>query len=110
MNLKVILTGLTGMVGKGGVLKCLGHLEVKAVLVTSRDPAGKPDPELKEVILHDFFHPEPVMHHLSGFNACFFCLGDSAFGMFGEQYTRLTYGLAHGFARHLSRLNPEMIF
>ena len=36
MNIKVILTGATGMVGEGVLLECLDHPAVTAVLTVNR--------------------------------------------------------------------------
>ena len=47
---------------------------------------------------------------LSGFEACFFCLGVSSGGMTEEEYERLTYGITLAAAEVLCRLNPRMTF
>ena len=110
MKLKVIITGSTGMVGKGVLLECLDHPDVESILVVNRKPVGMSHPKLKEVIHQDFFNVDVIRHHLEGFNACFFCLGVSAAGMSEGKYTHLTYDLTIGFAKALVDLNPEMTF
>jgi uncharacterized protein YbjT (DUF2867 family) len=47
---------------------------------------------------------------LTGFDACFFCLGVSSVGMQEAEYARLTYDLTLAAARTLARLNPQMTF
>jgi len=47
---------------------------------------------------------------LSGFDACFFCLGVSSAGMKEDDYKRVTYGITLAAAETLSRLNPQMTF
>jgi len=39
-TMKVIITGTTGMVGKGVLLECLDHAEITEVLSISRKPIG----------------------------------------------------------------------
>jgi uncharacterized protein YbjT (DUF2867 family) len=45
---------------------------------------------------------------LSGYDACFFCLGVSAVGMNEEAYRRVNYDLTISVARTLAKLNPPM--
>jgi hypothetical protein len=47
---------------------------------------------------------------LTGFDACFFCVGVSALGMSEAEYTRLTYDLTLGVARTLLRTSPDLTF
>ena len=52
----------------------------------------------------------PTHSRLSGYNACFFCLGVSSVGMSAEEYYRITYTLTLYIAETLSRLDPDMVF
>jgi aspartate-semialdehyde dehydrogenase len=54
MNIKVILTGATGMVGEGVLLECLENPAVQQVLTVSRRASGRQHPKLKECIVPDF--------------------------------------------------------
>jgi uncharacterized protein YbjT (DUF2867 family) len=47
---------------------------------------------------------------LSGFQACFFCLGVTSSGMKEADYARITYGFTLAAAEVLSRLHPGMTF
>jgi hypothetical protein len=67
-------------------------------------------PKLREVIHGDFFDLAPIEQQLSGFNACFFCLGVSSVGMSKEEYAHITYDLTLNLAQLLAKLNPEMTF
>ena len=51
---KVIITGATGMIGKGVLLECLDHKSIDEVLVIGRTPVGIDHPKLKELIHKDF--------------------------------------------------------
>ncbi|HEX6892768.1 MAG TPA: NAD-dependent epimerase/dehydratase family protein [Chryseolinea sp.] len=110
MNMRVIITGATGMVGEGVLHECLHHPDVEQVLVINRRPCGVSHPKLKEIIHLNFQDLTPVESQLVNYDACFFCLGVSSVGMKEQQYHRLTYDLTVHFAETLSRLNPGMTF
>ena len=54
--------------------------------------------------------PVPVADELSGFDACFFCLGVSSVGMSEADYRRITYDLTLAVARVLAPVNPGLRF
>ena len=110
MELQVIVTGTTGMVGKGVLMECLDHPEVTSVLVINRKSLGMNHPKLKEVIHSDFTDLTPIKEELKGYNACFFCLGVSAIGMSEKVYSKITYDLTLHFANTVLNLNPDMYF
>ena len=58
----------------------------------------------------DLWHYATLEPHLSGFEACFFCLGVSSGGMKEDEYERLTYGITLAAAEVLYRLDPRMTF
>jgi uncharacterized protein YbjT (DUF2867 family) len=107
---KVIITGATGMVGKGILLECLDHKEIGEVLVIGRSPIGIHHPKLKELIHTDFSDFSKEKNKLSGYDACFFSLGISAAGMKEEQYFEITHAYTLSLAKTLFELNPEMTF
>jgi len=109
-SIRAIITGATGMVGEGVLYMCLQHADIESVLVINRKPSGVSHPKLKEIIHSDFFNLSAIEGQLSGYNACFFCLGVSSVGMGAEQYFRTTYTLTMEVGRTLSRLNPDMSF
>src|SRR5437588_157162 len=86
MKLKVIITGVTGMVGEGVLHEALLHEDVESVLVVTRKPSGVSHPKLKEIILPDFFNLSKIESQLSGYSACFFCLGVSSIGKKEDEY------------------------
>jgi uncharacterized protein YbjT (DUF2867 family) len=110
MKIKVIITGVTGMVGEGVMHECLTNPDVEKVLVINRKPCGVSDPKLVEIIHQDFFDITPVEGQMKEYDACFFCLGVSSVGMQKTEYYKLTYTLTMHFAERLSKLNPEMTF
>ncbi len=109
-KLRVIITGTTGMVGEGVLHECLNHPAVEAVLVLNRKPIGLTHPKLREVLHADFYDLSPIESQLSGYNACFFCLGVSSVGINADDYYKATYTLTMHVAETLVRLNTGMTF
>jgi len=109
-KLRVIVTGATGMVGEGVLYECLQHPEVEEVLVITRKPSGYTHPKLTEIIHSNLSDISSLSDRLSGYNACYFCMGVTSLGKKEEEYTRLTYTLTLNFASTLASLNPGMIF
>lgn len=109
-QIKAIITGATGMVGEGVLHEALQHPSVESVLVINRKPYGVTHPKLTQIIHADFFNLSAIESQLTGYNACFFCLGVSSVGIKEPEYTLVTYDLTLGFAKTLSRLNAEITF
>jgi uncharacterized protein YbjT (DUF2867 family) len=108
--MKVILFGATGMIGQGVLRECLLDARVESVLTIGRTPSGQVHPKLREFRHHDFLDFSALDSELTGFDACFFCLGVSALGLSEEAYRRVTYGYTLAAAEALARLNPNMAF
>ena len=109
-KLKVIITGVTGMVGEGVLFECLHHPEVERVLVITRKSCGYSHPKLTEIIHSDFLDISSLSDRLTGYNACYFCLGVTSLDKNEAEYARLTYTLTLNFATTLATLNPDMTF
>ena len=110
MTISTIITGATGMVGEGVLLECLDHPDIERIVVLNRKPLGRTHPKLREIIVKDFFALEPIARELSGYNACFFCLGVSSVGISREEYRHITFDLTLSVAQVLAGLNPDMSF
>ena len=108
--LKVILFGATGMVGQGVLRECLLDADVESVLVVGRGPTGQRHAKLREIVHGDFLDYSAIESELTGYDACFFCLGVSSVGMNEERYRHLTYDITLAAARTLAKLNPQMVF
>jgi uncharacterized protein YbjT (DUF2867 family) len=106
--MRVIITGATGMIGKGVLLECLDHTEISEVLSLGRKSLEMSHPKLKELIHKDFSEFESVAEQLKGYDACYHCMGVSAAGMNEEQYAKMTHGYSMALASVLYRLNPKM--
>ena len=108
--MKVILFGSSGMIGQGVVRECLIDPEVESVLAIVRQPTGQRHAKLQEVVQEDFCDYSGLGNRISGYDACFFCLGVSSSGMTEAQYTHITYDLTLEVASCLAGLNPAMVF
>jgi hypothetical protein len=108
MKIKAIITGSTGMVGEGVMHECLLSPEVESVLVINRRPCNVQHPKLKEVIHANFYDFTAIKDELTGYNACFHCMGVTSIGKKEEEYNKLTYDITMALANLLSRLNPGM--
>jgi uncharacterized protein YbjT (DUF2867 family) len=108
--MNVLIFGATGMVGQGVLRECLLAEDVGQVLIVVRAATGQQHPRLRELVIEDFWNYKPVEAQLSGFDACFFCLGVASAGMNEADYTRMTYDLTLAAAETLARLNPTMTF
>ena len=108
--MKVLVFGATGMVGFGVLRECLLAPDVEEVVAVGRRPSGQQHPKLRDLVLPDMYDYTAAEPRLTGFDACFFCLGVSSVGMKEDAYRRVTYDLTLAAATVLARLNPEMTF
>ncbi|WP_172384697.1 epimerase [Streptomyces sp. MNP-20] len=111
--MKVVLFGATGMVGQGVLRECLRDERVSEVLVIGRTELGVEQPKLREIVAPDLAElvTRPDMaKELSGYDACFFCLGVSSVGMSEDAYRRVTYDLTLSVARALCAQNSDLTF
>jgi len=110
MELNVILFGATGHIGQGVLIECLEDPRISKVHVIGRKSIGKTHTKIQETIHSDFLDYSDIEDQLTGYDACFFCLGVSSVGLREDQYRRITYDYAMAAARVLVRLNPQMTF
>lgn len=108
--MKIIITGVTGMVGEGVLLECLGDVHVEAVLCVTRKSFTYTHPKLKVYVVPQFMDLKTDDTHLSGYDACFFCAGVSSIGMKEAAYARITYDMTVHFAEVVLNQNPQMTF
>ncbi|MGC1455013.1 MAG: epimerase [Nitrospirota bacterium] len=108
--MKVILFGATGMVGQGVLRECLLNPDVHLAQTIGRTAVGRGHQKLREIVRQNLYDYSDTETDLTGFDACFFCLGISSAGMKEEDYERVTYGITLAAAKTLSRLNPDMTF
>ncbi len=98
------------MVGGGVLRECLLAPDVTEVLSVVRKPSGEQHPKLRELVHADFFDFTSAAGRLSGYDACFWCLGATSVGKTELEYTRITYDITVAAAAVLVRMNPRMTF
>ena len=94
--MRVVIFGATGMVGQGMLRECLLAADIEEVLAVIRTPTGVHHPKLREERADSF---TDLKIDLSGFDACFYCLGVSSVGMSEPQYTEISYNYPLAAAR-----------
>jgi uncharacterized protein YbjT (DUF2867 family) len=108
--MKVLIFGATGMVGQGVLRECLLAPDVESVVAAGRAKTGKTDPKLREIVHADLTELAPIADQLTGFDACFFCLGVSSAGMKEADYARITYDFPIAVASLLAKTSPSLTF
>jgi nucleoside-diphosphate-sugar epimerase len=88
MGIKVIVTGITGMVGEGVLIECLQNPGVEAVLAVCRKPLDQAHSKLQTFLATDFLELSSESLQLRGYDACFYCAGVSSNGLSEENYLR----------------------
>ena len=108
--MNILIFGATGMVGQGVLRECLLDPSVHVAATIGRSATGQQNPKLREIVHKDLSNYAPIEEKLTGFDACFFCLGVGSAGMAEKDYERVTYGFTIAAAETLCRLNPRMTF
>ena len=86
--MKVLIFGATGMVGQGVLRECLLDCGVEGVTAIGRGPSGADHPKLHDLVHRDLWNYTAIEKQLSGFDACFFCLGVTSAGMKEARHLR----------------------
>ena len=108
--MRVILFGATGMIGQGVLRECLLDPEVERVLSIGRRSSGVTHAKLREIVNSDLTDLSAIGGELSGYDACFFCLGTSSAGMSEADYRHVTYDLTLAAAHAIAKQSPGLTF
>jgi uncharacterized protein YbjT (DUF2867 family) len=81
---------------------------VSEVVAIVRSSLERVPAKLTEVQHRDFFNWSDV--DLSGFDACFFCLGVTSLGKSEADYRHVTYHLTMSLAEALVKVSPQAVF
>jgi len=108
--MKIIITGVTGMVGEEVLLTCLNRNDISEICILSRKHYDISHPKVKEVIVPNFLDIQNFKTQLIGYDACFFCAGISSIGMNEADYTKITYDTTIEVAKVLLNENPKLTF
>ena len=108
--MKVIITGSTGMVGKGVLLECIDDTTVENILLINRSPIDISNPKIKEIIQKDFTDFSTIQNEFTGYDACFHCMGVSSAGISEEAYYNLTFTISESLVNAIYQANSNMLF
>ena len=108
--MKVILFGATGMIGQGVLRECLLDPGVDRVLTVGRNATGLKHEKLRELVQADLTDYSRISSELTGYDACFFCLGVTSAGMSEADYRRVTVDIAVAAGDALAKSSPRLTF
>lgn len=106
----VLITGATGMIGKGVLLECMDNESIGTIVLLNRNPIDLKSEKIKEIILKDFTQIHTIKKDFGNIDACFHCMGVSAMGMNESVYSKLTFDVTKSLADVCYDLNPNMTF
>ena len=108
--MRIVLFGATGMIGRGVLLECLADPDVSRVLAVGRRATDVQHAKLEQIVHDDFADYSGIGERLSGFDACFYCLGVSSLGMSEDSYRHVTYDFTLAAAEALLADNQGLVF
>lgn len=108
--MNVMLFGATGMVGQGVLRECLRDPSVEQILCVGRTPIGQQHAKLREIVHENLLDLTSIESKLTGYDACFFCLGISSAGMSEATYMHITYDITLAVAHAVIKQSPGLVF
>ena len=108
--MRIVLFGATGMIGRGVLLECLADPDVSRVLAIGRRATDVRHAKLEQIVHDDFADYSGIGERLTGFDACFYCLGVSSLGMNEDRYRYFTYDFTLAAAEALLANNQGLVF
>lgn len=108
--MKVIIFGVSGMVGQGVLRECLADSQVTAVLSVGRSGTDTKHPKFQEIVHRDLLDLQALEPDLAGYDACFFCLGATAAGLTETAYAAINHDIPVAVGTVLAQVSPGMTF
>jgi uncharacterized protein YbjT (DUF2867 family) len=109
-QMRLVIVGVTGMVGGYALRYALDHPSVGVVTVISRRKLGISHPKLKEFVHRDFADCSALAQPLSGQDAAVFCLGAYTGAVPDAELRTITVDYTIEFARVLRGSSPDAAF
>jgi len=106
--MNIIITGSTGMIGKGVLLECLDNPTITSILLVNRTPINIKHPKLTEIICADWLQLSDIEKSLTGYDACYFCLGATVSTLSEASFRHTSITLSLHFIKTILNLNPNM--
>ena len=108
--MRVIITGSTGMVGKGVLFQCMEDDRIKEILLINRRSLNIDHPKVKELLCEDFLELEKFKNEFEDFDGCFHCMGMSAVGAPSDIYYKVTYEMTKILTDLVYQGNKKAVF
>ena len=108
--MNVIITGSTGMVGKGVLIQCLEDNRIKKILLVNRTSIKLNNPKIKEIICDNFLNLADYEKDFIGYDACFHCMGISVVGSSDKYYKTTTYDITKIITDLVFKGNKNAVF
>ena len=108
--MNVIITGSSGMVGRGVLLECIKDERIENILLINRRTINQKNPKIKEILLSDFKEIENIKDQFKNYEACFHCMGVSSSGISEKTYFDVTFNISQLITKSMISTNPDMIF
>jgi len=107
---RILLTGSTGMVGKGVLFECIKNTRIETIVLLNRSARTIDHPKIEEILLDDFMQIETIKDTIGHIDACFHCMGVSSFGLSEEEFSKITFDITKKLADVCFELNPKITF
>lgn len=108
--MRVIITGSTGMVGKGVLFQCMEDDRIKEILLINRTSLNMNHPKVKELLCEDFLELEKYKKEFDDYDGCFHCMGMSAVGAPSKLYYKVTYEMTKILTDLVYQGNKKAVF
>ena len=106
-NMRILMTGATGLLGQGVLREVLAHPAVTRVGVLGRRDPGSSDPRVDDLRVGSFDALDGVADRLAPWDACFYCAGAPPLGTPEDAYRHVTLDLTLLVARAFADRNPK---
>jgi uncharacterized protein YbjT (DUF2867 family) len=109
-EMRVIITGATGMVGGCALRICLENPDVSLVTVIGRSRTKINDARLREVVIDDFSDYSALTDSLENQDVALYCLGVYTGAVPDDLFRQITVDYTLAFAKSLHRASPQAAF
>ena len=108
--MKVIITGSTGMVGKGVLIQCLEDNRIEKILLFNRNPINIKNQKIKEILFNDLNDLGEYKGEFINYDACFHCIGISVVGASSKYYKKVIFDITERFVDLVYLGNKNAVF
>ena len=107
-NMNVLITGSTGMIGKGVLLECIEDPGIERIITLGRSKPDVDHEKVEHIVHKDMSDYSEIREKLNNLGAAYLCMGISAAGLKEDKYREITYEYTLNLAKTLLEQNPEM--